>query len=77
LTRDELKKELFNRGIDSRYFFTPLHSQPCYKDLINDSKDFKVSIEISQKGMYLPSGLDLSEEQIYFICNNIKLLNEK
>ena len=72
VSRDLLKSELFSEGIDSRFFFTPLHSQPCFSQYNYDKKDFPVSIELSKKGFYLPSGIDLSDEQIGFICNKIK-----
>jgi perosamine synthetase len=77
MSRDLLKSELFSEGIDSRFFFTPLHSQPCFSQYNYDKKDFLVSIELSQKGFYLPSGIDLTDEQIGFICNKIKEIKKR
>ncbi len=77
MSRDLLKSELFKEGIDSRFFFTPLHSQPCFSQYNYDMKEFPVSIELSQKGFYLPSGIDLTDEQIGFICNKIKRIKRK
>lgn len=77
MSRDLLKSELFTEGIDSRFFFTPLHSQPCFSQYNYDKKDFPVSIELSQKGFYLPSGIDLTDEQIGFICSKIKEIKKR
>jgi dTDP-4-amino-4,6-dideoxygalactose transaminase len=46
--------------IDSRAFWLPLHRQQPYK--LPDT-DFANAIEISRRGLWLPSSFDLSEEQ--------------
>ncbi len=69
LSRDELMRELRERGVDTRTFFIPVHEQPLfrhreeYRDL-----SFPVSEELSAKGLYLPSGLALTPEQIDSVC---------
>ncbi|MFA5887109.1 MAG: DegT/DnrJ/EryC1/StrS family aminotransferase [Candidatus Nanoarchaeia archaeon] len=71
ITRDELKKELYEKGVDTRFFFWPLHKQPYLpKDKYN-SKDYPVSIELSIKGLYLPSSVNLTEKEIEGICSKI------
>lgn len=75
ITRDELQLELKKQGVDTRTFFIPIHKQPAliklghYKD--NNNK-FPVSNEISIRGMYLPSGLAITEQQIRDVVSSIK-----
>lgn len=76
-SRDALKAELYKQGIDSRFFFAPLHSQPCFSNYNYDRADFPVSIELSKKGLYLPSAIDLKDEEIEFICRKIKEAKER
>jgi len=68
-TRDEVKKYLFEHGIDTRYFFVGMHKQPPF--LVKDGK-FPVTEELERKGLYLPSSTNLTDEQIEYICKTIK-----
>ena len=68
MSRDDFMKRLEEKGIDTRPFFHPMHVMPPYK---NEEK-FPVAEEISRKGINLPSGVSLKEEEIKFICNEIK-----
>lgn len=67
LTRDQLISKLAKYGIDSRPFFIPLHKQPNYLQKGN----FQNSDYASDHGINLPSGYDLSEKDINYICNSI------
>jgi perosamine synthetase len=71
--RDRFKQELMKRGIDTRYTFTPMHNQPSFKaNGIPGSDDgFPVSNELSSKGLYLPSGPNLNDDQIRRVCEAI------
>lgn len=66
--------KLKNKGIQTRPFFTPLSKQPILKKLINNKNnyDFPNSEEIYKKGFYLPSSIDLSKNEIKYICENLK-----
>ncbi|NQE05711.1 Aspartate aminotransferase [ANME-1 cluster archaeon GoMg1] len=68
MSRDELMKRLEENGIDTRPFFYPVHVMPPYKN----NEGYPVAEEISRKGINLPSGVSLKEEEIKFICNEIK-----
>ena len=72
ISRDKMVQELEKRGIETRAFFTPMHVQPCYKELKDDS--FPVADELSRKGINLPSGSKLTREQIEYIVESIKSL---
>ena len=66
--RDSLLQFLKDKSIGSRVMYPPLNEQPCYK------KDgvFQVSKEVGNKGLWLPSFTQLSNDQIDFITNQIK-----
>jgi len=74
--KDELMMELEKKGIETRSFFYPMHKQPVYfaKDerFPDVSGSYPVSEELFEKGLYLPSGSSLTEEQIRFIVETIK-----
>lgn len=65
--RDELIEFLKSKNIGARKFYPPLHSEPAYG--INAS--FPITEEISSKGLWLPSSVLLTDEQIEYICSCI------
>ena len=69
IQRDSLMRFLATKGIQTRTFFVPMHQQPMF---IEDDAKYLVATDISRRGLYLPSGSGLTEEQIYYICDCIK-----
>jgi len=66
-------KQLHNLGVETRPFFLGMHRQPVLKEMgLVDSEYYPVSDRISEKGLYLPSGLTLTEKDINFVVNAIK-----
>lgn len=63
--RDELIDFLKSKNIGARKFYPPLHSEPAYG---YTDKHFPVTEEISAKGLWLPSSVLLTDEQIEYIC---------
>ena len=65
---DDLSKELNKRNIGTRPFFWPIHKQDAYKK-IKSFKNLKLpnSEFISKNGLYLPSGLGLSKQEIKYV----------
>jgi len=60
-----MMKELGKRGIGTRPFFLGLHEQPALNDLgLFRGEHYPVTERIARQGLYLPSGLTLTEEQI-------------
>lgn len=73
LSRDELMSALKQKGIDTRSFFIPVHRQPVLKKLQEKREhSFPESTQLSKKGLYLPSGLALTQSQIQEVCQAIK-----
>lgn len=71
-TRDELKDMLYKQGVDTRTFFIPMHKQPALKKLgLFKGERYPISDEIGHRGLYLPSGLAITEEQILTVCKAI------
>jgi len=73
ISRDELIDQLRKRGIESRKFFTGMHRQPSLQKYGCDcGGQYPISDSLAENGLYLPSGSNLHEEQIGYICNMIK-----
>jgi len=68
LERNKLINHLEKRKIETRMFFPAIHTLLPYKE--SNSK-FKVSTEISGRGLYLPSSVTLTEKHLDFISNKI------
>lgn len=66
LCRDEIITLLKNRGVESRPFFVPVHQMRSYKDC--KAGDMKHTMEVSSRGINLPSSVSLTQNQIEFIC---------
>jgi perosamine synthetase len=64
--------QLSKYGIGTRPFFWSLHEQPVLKKYGYSSKEsFPVSENLSRRGLYLPSGLALSIEQIDYVSDKV------
>ena len=66
--RDGVIEELEKKGIETRPAFYPIHKLPVYK------RDYSlpVSEELGARGINLPSGPSLTEEQIRIIAESVK-----
>lgn len=70
ITRDKLIAELRKEMVDSRPFFYPVSMFPMYKEA-----DTPVAHEIALNGINLPSGVNLTIEQVDYISSIlVKLL---
>ena len=67
--REELMEFLKDRGVGTRPFYPPLHSEPAYG---HTGLHFPVTEEIAAKGLWLPSFISLTDKQIEYVCNSIK-----
>jgi len=71
--RDILMAKLRDNGIDTRPFFYPIHLQPAYFGWFTPEK-FPVSEKLSETGLNLPSGNELTEEEVSKVCKTIQSL---
>ena len=72
-------KLLKNEGVECRPFFYPMHLQPIYKRMkIFDNKKYPISVKISKKGFYIPSGIGITKKELDIVINKIiKVFNKK
>jgi len=76
MSRDDLMAHLKNHNIDSRPFFYPIHLQPLYAQQF-DGERYPVAEELARRGINLPSGNELKEEQVQYIANTIKYASQE
>jgi perosamine synthetase len=74
MTRDELIAALKDKGIETRPLFYPLHLMPPYQD--QNSKRFPVAEDLSRRGLNLPSGFRIGEEEVNRIAGAIASFHE-
>ncbi|MDD1667971.1 MAG: DegT/DnrJ/EryC1/StrS family aminotransferase [Methanomicrobiales archaeon] len=73
LGRDALMGELANRGIETRTFFMPVHEQPVCRDMgLFTGERYPVAEEIGRRGLYLPSGSGLTNEEIMHVATAVR-----
>lgn len=67
--RTKLVEYLNTKGIGSRVFYPAIHSQePFYH---SDVRQY-VASDISKRGLWLPSSMRLTDEQIVYVCDEVK-----
>ncbi|RZF24866.1 DegT/DnrJ/EryC1/StrS family aminotransferase [Paraburkholderia sp. UYCP14C] len=61
---DQFRSMLAEAGVSARPFFWPMHEQPVFlKQGMFKGESFPIAERMSRRGLYLPSGLALSEAQ--------------
>lgn len=68
---DSVMKKLAEKSIGTRPFFYPLHLQPVLKDMVDAKKKYPNAEILSNYGLYLPSGLGITNEQIEEVASII------
>ena len=63
---------LKERGIETRPFFLGMHEQPVLRaqGLFHNER-YPVAERLARQGLYLPSGLSLTEEQLTKVCDAV------
>jgi perosamine synthetase len=68
--KDELRDRLKEKGIDTRDFFYSPKKQSVLNKFLSDEK-FPNCDYLEENGLYLPSGLAITEKQIEIVCEAI------
>jgi perosamine synthetase len=68
-TRDEFMQKLKEHNVDNRPIFYPLSGFPMFDKANNPNAYF-----IGNRGINLPSGHNLTEEEVDYICGTVKLI---
>lgn len=58
--RERVTRALDETGIGYRRYWKPLHTQPAFAS----ERAFPMADDLSRKGLWLPSGLDITDEEI-------------
>jgi perosamine synthetase len=59
--------------VETRPFFLGMHEQPVFHDMGLFTKEhYPVTERIARKGLYVPSGLAISADQIDAVCNAVR-----
>ncbi|MBL6445766.1 DegT/DnrJ/EryC1/StrS family aminotransferase [Fulvivirga sp. 29W222] len=69
-SRNTLQDLLEEKGIETRNFFTPIHQQQFLKGYTFPGK-YSNSRKLGENGLYLPSYMDLSDDEIEEVCSVI------
>lgn len=66
-------EKLMRNGVETRPFFWPIHEQPVFKNKnMFTNASYPVAERIARRGLYLPSGMALTEDQINDIAEAVE-----
>lgn len=71
MNRDQLRKALADRGVETRTFFIPMHCQPVYWQQFLGQR-YPVAEELCRRGFYLPSASSLTLSEIEYVTDVIR-----
>ena len=75
IKREDIRLNLLKENIESRPLWKPMHLQPVFRKY--QVYDNKVSEDLFNRGLCLPSGSNMEIEDLERVINNIKSLYEK
>jgi perosamine synthetase len=68
----QFAQRLQQREIETRPFFLGMHEQPAFhKRGLFVGENYPVAERLARRGLYLPSGLALTEEQLMHVCEAV------
>jgi perosamine synthetase len=66
-------ERLAHRGVETRPFFLGMHEQPVFRDKgLFHGERYPVAERLARQGLYLPSGLGLTECQLEQVCQAVR-----
>ena len=73
-----LARKLVDRGIETRPFFLGMHEQPVFRrgGLFRGER-YPIAERLAQRGLYLPSGMALTEEQLRYVAETVREVLEQ
>ena len=77
ISKEDLMAALSSYQVDSRPFFYPLSSLPAYSHLPQAAlcrTSNQISYRISARGVNLPSGLNLTNGQVQYVCDSLRAI---
>jgi len=71
--RDQIMRWLSQSGVETRAFFYPMNRQPCLQDVPGfRARPCPIAEGLGERGFYLPSGPNLSEQQVVQISTLVR-----
>ena len=68
----EFAARLAQRGVETRPFFLGMHEQPVFTKIgLFDGETYPVAERLARRGLYIPSGLTLTEDQMDSVVSAI------
>jgi dTDP-4-amino-4,6-dideoxygalactose transaminase len=78
INRDLIVKDLEDKRIPVRPYFTPIHLQPYMVERFGYSEgDFPITENLSERGLALPYSSVMTEGQVEYICDQVHLAVER
>ena len=69
----EFAERLAAEGVQTRPFFFGMHEQPVFRERgWFEGESFPVAERLARRGLYLPSGLTLTEQQVDEVCAAVR-----
>lgn len=69
----ECERRLQALGVGTRPFFWPMHEQPVFRDRgLFEGERYPVAERIARRGLYIPSGLALTDEQMVYVAEQVR-----
>ena len=69
----EFASRLMDHGVQTRPFFLGMHEQPVYRKMgIFPEEPYPVTEKIAKRGLYLPSGQAITDEQIETVIEAVR-----
>lgn len=66
-------RRLRERGVETRPFFLGMHEQPVFRQMgLFQNERYPVAERLARQGLYLPSGMTLTETQIDQVCTAVR-----
>ncbi|MBE50182.1 MAG: pyridoxal phosphate-dependent aminotransferase [Flavobacteriales bacterium] len=75
VNREILRQELYKDNIESRPLWKPMHMQPIFSSFMAFGGD--ISESLFERGLCLPSGSNMLEDDFYRVVTKIKYIFEK
>ena len=70
---EEFRRILLTKGVETRPLFLGLNRQPIYKNQVfHNGSEFSNSDYVYKFGLFLPSGVGTTEDDIDFVCSVIE-----
>lgn len=73
-----MMRQLGEEGIGTRGFFWGMHEQPVFQKMgLFEGEPYPVAERLARRGLYIPSGLTLDDEQQVYVVEKVKKVLQK